>query len=128
MTNISTKTLINFLTFDPKLKLELLESYDTLPIDEQVRITRAVWGAFDDYQELKVQENFEKGLLLADKNSSQIDNDYYKKINEQTEKEIDEALANSQQSADLTGVRKSMEQIVREINASKTPQNKQNTP
>lgn len=121
MIDVNTKTLISFLPFDPAQKLDLLEKYDSLSKDEQIRITRIVWEALADYEELKIKENFEDGLSEAEKDKSGLDQDYYKKIVDKTEKEIDAKLAASQQAEDLTSVRKSMEQIVREINATKKP-------
>lgn len=117
MSEITTKTIINFLPFDPKFKLELLEEYDSLSPDQQVRLTRLVWQTFDSFYQLRINEKFYKGIRDAGKTGQKIDGSYYQKVVEETDKEIDRQLAENQQSFDLSAARKSMEQIVREINA-----------
>lgn len=125
MNKFNTKTLINLLPFDPKQKLELLESYDNLPKEEQIKVSRIVWDAYAEYEELKINDNFEKGFETGE---FPLDENYYKAIVAKTEKEIDEELENAAKTVDLTNVRQSMEKILKEINASKININKQNTP
>ena len=119
MNDINTKTIINFLPFDPSLKLKILESYDTLPLPEQIRISDLVWQTYDSIYEMRIKEKFESGLINNPKLGTEPDNTYYMKVLEEVGKEINEELTTHQESADITEVRKSMEQIVKEINASK---------
>jgi hypothetical protein len=119
MTELNTKTIINYLPFDPKVKLELLEAYDSIPLEEQIRISRLVWQAFSEFENIKIKGNFDKGLKEASKANQKLDENYYKKIIEETQKDTEAKLSSAQESVDITRARKSMEQIVREINASK---------
>lgn len=118
MKDLNTKTIINFLPFEPSFKLKLLENYDAYPLPEQIRITRLVWGFFNSIYDLRIKRKFEDGL--KDQPNNAEDGSYYLKILEEVRNEINEELENHQTSADISEVRKSMEQIVREINALKT--------
>lgn len=119
MKQINTKAIINFLPFDPSAKLDLLEKYDSLPREEQLRISDLVWETFYDLYEIKIKENFDKAIQEAEKSGQKPDETFYGKVLEKTDKEIADQLALISDSEDISKVRKSMEQIVREISAVK---------
>ncbi len=119
MSKITTKTIINFLPLDPSFKLDLLEKYDTLSREEQLRISDLVWQTFDNLYELKIKENFDKAIVEAEKSAKQPSQSFYGEVVKKTDEEIKSQLLSAGESVDLSKARKSMEQIVREINAAK---------
>jgi hypothetical protein len=119
MTQINTKTILNYLPLDPKIKLDLLESFDSLPLEEQIRISRLAWEALANFENIKLKENFDKNLSKAVKENNKFDNNYYQTVSDDTQKEIETDLAATQSDVDLSKARKSMEQIIKEINAVK---------
>lgn len=121
MAKITTKTLLGFLPFDSKFKLEILEKYDSMPPAEKQRITDLVWDAYCDYYDLKVKENFDRGVVEASKRGEKTGSDFYGKVVDKTTEEIENALTSASETADLSEARKSMEQIVKAIKSSKTP-------
>ena len=124
MKDIDIKTIINFLPFPSNFKLDLLERYDLMESNEQQRVSDLVWEAFYLVYDMKIRENFDKILSEADEKSEKTDEKFYQKVVERTDKEIADALSTSSESVDLTQARKSMEMIIKEINASKvSPKN-----
>ncbi len=119
MKQINTKTIINFLPFEPSAKLDLLEKYDSLPREEQLRISDLVWDTFYSFYEIKIKDNFDKAIQEAEKNGTKTDQTFYGKVLERTDKEISDILSSAADSTDLSAARKSMEQIVGEINTVK---------
>ncbi len=119
MKQIDTKKIINFLPLSPEVKLDLLEKYDSLPREEQLRISDLVWETYYDLYEIRIRDNFDKAIQEAERNKEKPDGTFYGKVIEKTDNEIIELLTSSAESVDLSAARKSMEQIVREINAAK---------
>lgn len=124
MKNLDTKTIINFLPLSSESKLDLLERYDSMSEAEKAGVSDWVWEAFYTFYDLKIKENFEKMLVEADEKNEKPDKKFYGKVVERTDKEIVDALNTSSESMNLTEARKSMEMIIKEINASKvSPKN-----
>lgn len=119
MKQINTKTIINLLPFEPSAKLDLLEKYDSLPREEQLRISDLVWETFYDLYEIKIKDNFDKAIQEAEKNGEKPDQSFYGKVLERTDKEISDLLSSAADSTDLSVARKSMEKILKEIHAAK---------
>ena len=119
MNKINTKTIINYLPFPSDFKLGLLEKYDSLPNEEKNRIADLVWEAYGAVYEIKVRNNLDKLIAEADAKGQKTDDTFYKQAVDRTDEEIRTGLASETEVADLSEVRKSMELIVNEINASK---------
>ncbi len=119
MKDLNTKSIINLLPFPGNFKLDLLEKYDGLPREEQLRISDLVWEAYYAVYDFKIRENFDKAIEAADKKREKPDKKFYAKIVEKTDKEIEDLLTSSSENVDLSAARKSMEMIIKEINASK---------
>ncbi len=119
MIQLTTKTIINFLPLSGEVKLDLLEKYDKLSREEQLRISDVVWQAYYSIYDIKIKENFDKAIAEAEMTGHEPDKTFYGKVVEETDREIEEKLASSSEIEDLATVRKSMELIVREINAAK---------
>lgn len=119
MTNLNTKTIINTLPLPAELKLDLLEKYDTLDRKEQLRISDLVWDTYYQLYDIKVKENFDKLIAEAEKNGEELGDNFYGKVVEKTDQEFNEQLQASGESVDIGAARKSLEQIMHEINASK---------
>lgn len=118
---LTTKTIINFLPLPTDQKLELLEQYDLLPQEEKLRVSHLLWELYYDLYQLKIQENFDKLMAEADEKGEKTDGTFYKKVLQKTREETKEQLSLSENSIDLSEARKSMEMIIREINAAKIP-------
>lgn len=118
MNKINTKVIINFLTMPEDQKIDLLAKYDTLPRDEQLKISDVLWEAFATEYDFLLKKNLEK--ISSDPNQKPDPNETpYQKAVRITNEDISTRLLSAGEQADLSHVRSSMEKIVKEINASK---------
>lgn len=127
MANITTESIINFLPFPADQKLKILEKYQLAGPQEKSDMTELIWNGYSVYFNFKLQANFSKSLKLASKTHSPIDGNFYSKIVDQTEKEVETELIKAGESIDLDAARKAMQQIVQAINAAKTSPKPQKT-
>lgn len=121
MTELTAKKIINLLPCPDDYKQKLLAEYDSLPRDEQLRISDIVWEFYFDYYQLKIQENFQKGIAEAEEKGERLGESYYEKVLEKTQEEMDELAQSSGETVDLSAARSSMEKIIKEIRAAKIP-------
>lgn len=116
---LKTKDLIKILPFEEKFKTELFSEYDNLNPDQKFEIVRLLWDTYDALYELKLEENMQTALLRVENGQESLDKEFYKRIEEQTEKEMESQTTQSIESSNLTAARAAMEMIVKEIQASK---------
>lgn len=114
---ITTLDIIKLLPFQKEFKQSLLEGFDTLDPDRKYAIEGLLWDAYDAYVELRVENNFEKALEPTSSNKDELDSDFYKKIREQTKKEIELELHIETANVDLAAVRAKIEAVINEGNA-----------
>jgi hypothetical protein len=121
MKALDTKTIINLLPFSNEKKLDLLEKFDSLSRDEQLKISDVVWEAYYSFYDLKIKENFDKAIREADKNSQEPSENLYTSVVEKTDQEMKNMITSLAENIDLASARRSMELIIKEINAAKIP-------
>jgi len=117
--NMKTKDIIKILPLDEKTKMELLDRYDNLDPDVKARIIDLLWDTYDAMYDLKFEENMQLALYRAKEGKEKLDQELGKRIQEQTEKEIEKEVIEGKQTVDLAAARSAMERIIAEIRASK---------
>lgn len=116
---IKTKDLIKVLPFDEAFKADLLGGYDNFDPDQKFNIDRILWNTYYALYDLKLEENTNLALLRAKDGQETLDKEFYKRVKEQTDQEMQGQVVETKQTVDLTEARKAMETIIREIQASK---------
>lgn len=119
MKKITTKDIIKILPFDEQFKQELLSGFDNLDPDKKFNLEQKLWDTYDAFYELQLKKNMQLALMRARENQEKLDKDFYKRIREQTDKEMQSETVQSVEQVDLSTARKAMELIVKEIQASK---------
>lgn len=117
--NITTKDIIKILPLEATLKASLLAEYDTLDPDRKLAIADTLWETYDTLFNLKLEENIKLALLQAKDTKETLGKDFYQRIREQTEKEMQQEQAVSVETVDLSAARSAMEKIIKEIQAAK---------
>lgn len=117
--NITTKDIIKILPFEDKFKISLLNEFDFIDSEHKFNIERILWDAFYAIYEITYQKNLRLAFERAKNNQEKLDEDFNKRVIEQTEKELQTEALDTVQKVDLEHARKAMEQIVQEIRASK---------
>lgn len=121
---LTTKNIIKILPFTENFKLELLEQFDTLEKDVKFPVEQAVWDLYATLYEIKLEENTDLALARAAEDKETLDRNFYKRMRQQTDKQMREEYIHKGETVDLTSARKAMEQIVKEIQAAKKSQYK----
>lgn len=109
---ITTKDIIKILPFDNEFKNELLGSFDGLDDDKKFNIGEVLWNAYDAFYELKLKENTQLALLQARDNQEKLDKDFYKRIREQTDKEMEQEATQMTAQVDLAQTREELKEII----------------
>ena len=117
---LTTKDIIKMLSFDDELKKALLDRFDTLSPDQKFTIEDIIWNMYYALYKLKLQENTEVAWARVKKKQEKFDNDFYKRIGEQTEKEMQGETVLNVEKTDLGAARRAMEAIIKEMQAVKT--------
>lgn len=116
---LTTKDIIKILPFNDALKTRLLKGFDTLNPDQKFMVEDVVWNTYLTIYKLRLQENVQAGLLRARNNKEKLDESFYDRMEEQTEKEMDSEGLAITEKVNLEAAQKAMELIVKEIQASK---------
>lgn len=118
--NVKTKDLIKILPFEESFRKNLLAKFDALPYGKKYEVIDLLWKSFDSWYSLKLDENIQ---LALSEGTESLDKDFYKRVKEKTDREIEEGAVKSVETADLEEARRAMEFIVKEIKSSKVKTN-----
>lgn len=111
-----TKEIIKFLPFEEDFKRSLLEQFDQAQGQQKFELDSMVWRAYYQVYEAQLQQNIQ---LELQQGKEKMDEHFYAKIREKTEKELDDMIRSESKTSDLSAARKAMEKIVQEIHAAK---------
>lgn len=113
---ITTKDILKLLPFEKKFKSDLLNSFDNLIPDQKFTIEQMLWDIYFALFKLKLEENLQVALLSAKEDQEKLDDGFYKRIREQTEKEMQNEAAKKIEEADLSIVRGKIESLLKNPN------------
>lgn len=109
---ITTKDIIKILPFDNEFKSELFNSFDRLDADKKFNLEQILWDAYSAFYELKLKENTQLALLRAKDNQEKLDHDFYKRVREKTDKEMEEEATTATTQFDLTRAKEELKVII----------------
>ena len=115
---ITTKDIIAYLPLDPDFKKELEEKLDTLDPDRRLEIVDNLWLAFDELFELKFQENLRSAIERVSSNEEEVGADFYKKIRQETRKEIEKEITEKSTTHNLSAIREKLKNIISQTESS----------
>lgn len=108
----TTKELIKVLPFEEKFREELLAKYDSLNVDQRYLINRALWETYDALYQIKLEENMQIALERAKEGKETLDKDFYRRVREHTERELQTADAAKTTHIDLAETRKKLQALL----------------
>ncbi|OGH15944.1 MAG: hypothetical protein A3C30_03850 [Candidatus Levybacteria bacterium RIFCSPHIGHO2_02_FULL_40_18] len=110
--SLQTKDLIKILPFDEAFKKELGDSFDSLDTDKRNSIEKLLWGTYFALYDFKLNENLSIALAEAKKNREKLDENFYWRVKELTDREIEHVSAEDIKTADLEEARDKLAEIV----------------
>ncbi len=100
------------LPLDKQFQSKLLEGFDKLNSDQKFALEEIVWGTYEAIYKLKLQENIGLALLRAKSSQEKLDEDFYKRAKQQTEKEMETDFSESASKVNITDVRTKLDSII----------------
>ena len=109
---MTTLNIIRMLPLDRKIQVKLLEGFDKLDSDKKFALEEIVWGTYEAIYKLKLQENIGLALLRAKSNQEKLDEDFYKRAKQQTEKDMETDFSQSAAKTNISDVSTKLESII----------------
>ncbi|HUQ85632.1 MAG TPA: hypothetical protein VM077_04870 [Candidatus Limnocylindrales bacterium] len=118
MKNITTLDILKTLPFEEAFKSNLLDNFEKFSPDQQYAIEDIIWDTYDSLCRLKIEENVELAMQKAKDKQEVLDQGFYDRIKQQTEKELEDNFTIAVASADLSETRDALQDIIK-TNSSK---------
>jgi hypothetical protein len=110
---LTTKNIIKLLPLEEVFKKKLLDGYDQLPFAKRFALEQVTWDIYDAYVQVKIEENIALALDKAQyEDNGLINPEFYDKIKEQTEKEIQEKGVLEAEKVDLVATREQLASVI----------------
>lgn len=90
----------------------LIEKFNTLNDDERFEVSNKIWDLYDLMYDGRLQVNLQKALNEVAANKKELSPDFYKKVKEETDKEIEKQFHEDTTSVDLNSVRDKISKII----------------
>ncbi|MBI3955165.1 hypothetical protein HY338_01870, partial [Candidatus Gottesmanbacteria bacterium] len=104
--------IIRILPLDKKIQEKLLEGFDKLSPDKKFSLEEIVWDTYEAIYKLKLQENIGLALLRAKSSQEKLDEDFYKRAKQQTEKEMETDLSERSSKVNISDISTKLESII----------------
>ena len=117
--NITTKDLIKILPFEKTYRERLFEKFDMLNPDQKSALSEILWKTYRELRKARIDENLQLAFLKAGKNQENLDQSFYKRALEKTDKELGEEATKTVTQFDLTSTRHELAEMVGQ--ATKNP-------
>lgn len=112
----SAREIIKALPFDEAFKKLMLDKYDSLDADQKYNTDCILWDAYDALYELKLNENLVLAFQQIKEGKERIDKEFYKRVREQTELDMQSEKVKLSTDVDLSQVRNQLQEILNPSN------------
>lgn len=112
MKTVTTEDIIKMLPFEEDFKNDLLANWDTLSEDQQYDITEIVWDLYSAMYEIQYETNMRVAMLRVQEGTEHFDEEFNKRIEEQTEKDMEEQFNKTVPAANLAETREALQDIL----------------
>ncbi len=123
MKDFSTKNLIRLLPIAEDFKKLLLEQIDIISSDKKSELDELIWDAYYALYKLRLDRNIQKALDDESENGEKIDQDFYIRIKNKTEAEMQQLKPADLDQEELKETRQKLEEVLQNEKADSTNQN-----
>lgn len=109
----TTLDVIKFLPFDENLKKDLIESYEGLDPEKKYNIGMMMWAAYNALFELKLERNLEIAFEEAMNNQEKLNAEFYDRVRDLTQNEMDQVTTEEIQALDLDITRQKLAEMIK---------------
>lgn len=86
--DLDEKKIITILPMDDKIREKLLNEFDSYEPVRRAALSKVLWDTYDLLYEFKLQQNLQIAFEKAKKNEEKLDEDFYARVHEQTQKDM----------------------------------------
>jgi hypothetical protein len=108
------KNIIKILPFDRDFQLDLLNRFDSLEGDERYNTVQLLMEAYYMFYRFQLEENLGKALIRVRNGEIEIGENFYRKIREQTEKDMESNFEAKTADVDIAAIRAKLEAVINE--------------
>ncbi len=112
--SMTTKEIIKILPINDALKRKLFEGYDTMPEAEKSVLVELLWDMYDALYQLLLEKNLALARVDLENNKRDINPDFFRAVEEQTLKDMQEEGTQEITDIDLSQAREKLEALVQE--------------
>ena len=109
---ITTKDIIKLLPFDESFKSSVLESWDDLSSDQKFTIGQLLWDAYGEIYHARFEKNMTVAMVDVTEGKAKMDKDFYKRVKEQTNRDMQQQADETVPSMDLSETRAALQDIL----------------
>lgn len=109
---LNTDKLIPLLPFDPAFKKDLQARYQALKPDERYELATLIHEAYYAYYRIKLEENMQLEYQKMEDSKVTPGPDFYNRVKEQTEKQLEQEQASESTNQELVAVRNKLQSIL----------------
>jgi hypothetical protein len=109
----TTLDLIKALPLDGAFRKELLDSYESLDEERKFKIGRILWAAYDVLFEAKLSRNLAIAFDEAANNQEKLDKNFYNRVRDLTEQEMDKVSAEDIEATSLDITRDKLQELIK---------------
>ncbi len=116
---LTTRSIIKILPFEEGFKTDLLDLFEQLDDDQKLVIQQILWDTYFAIYKGALEEKTQEAMVKAGEGKEKLDKEFYLRVEQEIEKEMQGVAVKQSESVDLGIARKAMELIIKEIRASK---------
>ncbi len=106
--------ILKILPFEEAFRNSLLDNFEKFSPDQQYAIEDIIWDTYDSLCKLKLEENIELALQKAKDGEENLNEGFYDRIKQQTEKELEESFTTAVAAVDLSETREALQDIIKD--------------
>ncbi len=112
MQTVTNRQLIKFLPIDEKVKMDILAKIDTFTADQNYELSKLCWTVFYELIDMETAYEFKKAILDASEGKRSLQNEMYKKIEEQVFQRFIRDLREEQEADLLEETRQKLQAMI----------------
>ncbi len=109
---MTTKEIIKILPVSEALKKKLFDGYDTMPEAEKSVLVELLWDMYDALYQLLLEKNLALARIDLESNKREVNPDFFRAVEEQTLKDMQENAAKGINDADISQARGKLEELI----------------
>ncbi len=106
---ITTIDIIRFLPLQKEMKDKLSANWESYTNDVKFELEQLLWDAYDSLYDLTLEENIRLELLRAEKEEVKLDDEFYNRMREKTDKQMQQEQHTQVDSEELSVIRSKLE-------------------